>query len=96
MYSTQQGGDSNQAFGHNLGNALRAINARGRMLTGVFEDIQRSPIVQPVVQSQPVQAAQAEPPAEPPAISLAEQAKQAQQYADCLKVAVDNPSVTCK
>jgi hypothetical protein len=42
VYETQMGGDSNQAFGRNLGNSLRAINARGRMLTGIFEDVQKS------------------------------------------------------
>ena len=96
VYETQNGGNSSQAFGRNLGSALRAINARGRMLTGVFEDIQRSPIVQSAAQPQPVPMAQTETPAAVPEVSLADQAKSAQQYADCLKVAVDNPSVTCK
>lgn len=32
----------------------------------------------------------------PPALTPMEQAKQAQQYADCLKAAVDNPSIVCK
>jgi hypothetical protein len=36
------------------------------------------------------------PAQEPPPPSLEDQAKQAQQYADCLKVAVNNPSIVCK
>lgn len=36
------------------------------------------------------------PTAPPPAVTPAEQAKQAQAYADCLKLAVDNPKIVCK
>jgi hypothetical protein len=36
------------------------------------------------------------PPTPPPAANPADQAKQAQQYADCLKAAVDNKSIVCK
>ncbi|MGO9084140.1 MAG: hypothetical protein ACLQBK_02855 [Candidatus Sulfotelmatobacter sp.] len=32
----------------------------------------------------------------PPAVSSAEQAKRAQRYADCLKLAVDNPNIVCE
>jgi hypothetical protein len=32
----------------------------------------------------------------PPTLTPADQAKKAQQYADCLKAAVDNPSIVCK
>jgi len=35
-------------------------------------------------------------PPEPPAISPEERAKQAQQYADCMKAAVNNPSIVCQ
>ncbi len=42
LYATQEGGDPNSAFGTNLGNALRAINARGRLLTGVIKDIEKT------------------------------------------------------
>ncbi len=35
-------------------------------------------------------------PATPPTPTPAEQAKQAQQHADCLKAAIDNPSIVCK
>ena len=35
-------------------------------------------------------------PVTPPTLTPAEQAKQAQQHADCLKAAVDNPSIVCK
>ncbi len=35
-------------------------------------------------------------PSAPPTLTPAEQAKQAQQHADCLKAAVDNPSIVCK
>lgn len=38
----------------------------------------------------------AAPAQEPPPPSLEDQAKQAQQYADCLKIAVNNPSIACK
>jgi len=40
-YSTQTGGDGSTALGYNLGNALMAINARGRMLSGVVKDVER-------------------------------------------------------
>lgn len=44
-----------------------------------------------------VKAALAPPPAPaPPAESAEDKAKHAQQYADCLKLAVDNPKVVCK
>ncbi|MGD0793308.1 MAG: hypothetical protein ABR920_16185 [Terriglobales bacterium] len=44
-----------------------------------------------------VKAALAPPPAPaPPADSAEDKAKHAQQYADCLKLAVDNPKVVCK
>ncbi len=36
------------------------------------------------------------PPPPPSALTPEEQAKRAQQYADCLKVAVNNPSIVCK
>ncbi len=35
-------------------------------------------------------------PSAPTTVSPADAAKQAQQYADCLKAAVDNPSIVCK
>ena len=35
-------------------------------------------------------------PPTPPALIPADKAKQAQQYADCLKLAADNPNVVCK
>ena len=35
-------------------------------------------------------------PQEPPALSPEERAKQAQQYADCMKAAVNNPSIVCQ
>jgi hypothetical protein len=35
-------------------------------------------------------------PSEPPAPSAEDRAKQAQQYADCLKAAVNNPSIVCQ
>jgi hypothetical protein len=43
----------------------------------------------------PQTAVTPEPPPTPSEIA-AEQAKQAQQYADCLKAAVNNPSIVCK
>jgi len=39
VYSTQTDGDSSSGFGYNVGNALRAINARGRLITSVVKDI---------------------------------------------------------
>jgi hypothetical protein len=42
LYETQVGGDDQEAFATNLGNALRAINARGRLLTGAVKDIERA------------------------------------------------------
>ena len=51
----------------------------------VFEAHATSEVTEPV----PVPAVQATQ-------SPAAQAKQAQQYADCLKAAVDNPSIVCK
>lgn len=41
-----------------------------------------------------VKAALASP--APPAVTPAESARQAQAYADCLKLAVDNPKIVCK
>jgi hypothetical protein len=37
LYSTRQGGDDYDTFGHNLGNALAAIRARSGMLKKSFE-----------------------------------------------------------
>jgi len=39
VYSTQTGGNGYSAFGYNMGNALRAINARGRLITSVVQDL---------------------------------------------------------
>jgi hypothetical protein len=39
-YSGMYGGDPNFAAGYNFGMALRAINARGRMLSGIVKDIE--------------------------------------------------------
>lgn len=39
VYSTQSGGDSSNALGYNLGNALAAINARGHMLKTIVDDL---------------------------------------------------------
>lgn len=39
VYSTQSGGNSANALGYNLGNALGAINARGHMLKTVVDDL---------------------------------------------------------
>jgi hypothetical protein len=40
LYSTKSGGDAANSFGYNMGNALRAINARGRILESVIKDIE--------------------------------------------------------
>ncbi len=39
VYSTQSGGDSANALGYNLGNALGAINARGHMLKTIVDNL---------------------------------------------------------
>lgn len=39
VYSSQTGGDPYSSLGYNLGGALAAINARGRMLTGVVTTV---------------------------------------------------------
>lgn len=40
VYSTKSGGDAANSLGYNLGNALVAINARGRLLGSVVKDIE--------------------------------------------------------
>jgi hypothetical protein len=40
VYSTKQGGDAANSFGYNLGNALSAINAKGRLVNAVVKDIE--------------------------------------------------------
>jgi hypothetical protein len=40
-YATKQGGDPWNSAGYNLGNALRSINARGRLIDAVLKDITR-------------------------------------------------------
>jgi hypothetical protein len=39
VYSTQSGGNSTNALGYNLGNALAAINARGHMMKAIVDDL---------------------------------------------------------
>jgi len=39
VYSAETGSDSSSGFGYNVGNALRAINARGRLITSVVKDL---------------------------------------------------------
>ena len=39
-YSTKTGGDASNSLGYNLGNALFAINARGRLINAVAKDIE--------------------------------------------------------
>lgn len=41
LYSTQTGGDPNYGAGYNIGNALGAINARGRLLNKVVSQLDR-------------------------------------------------------
>lgn len=40
VYSTKSGGDAYNSLGYNLGNALAAINARGRLLSAATKDIE--------------------------------------------------------
>lgn len=40
VYSTQTGGNTSYAAGYNVGNAFRAINARGRTLEWVIDRIE--------------------------------------------------------
>jgi len=39
VYSTQSGGNSSNALGYNLGNAFGAINAKGRLLHAIVNDV---------------------------------------------------------
>ena len=39
VYSTQTGGDPYAGLGYNMGNAFRAINAKGRLITSAIQDI---------------------------------------------------------
>jgi hypothetical protein len=40
VYSTKTGGDAANSAGYNIGNALLAINARGRLLNSVVKDVE--------------------------------------------------------
>lgn len=48
VYSTKSGGDAANSAGYNIGNAIGAINARGRLLNSVVKDISTTPIVEAV------------------------------------------------
>ena len=53
-YSSKSGGDAANSAGYNIGSALAAINARGRLVGSVVKDIQGQPDIVPVQQiSQP-------------------------------------------
>jgi hypothetical protein len=54
IYSSRSGGDASSTAGYNLGSALAAINARGRLLSSVVADVEKNeppsePAHQPVV-----------------------------------------------
>jgi hypothetical protein len=43
VYSTQTGGDPYAGLGYNMGNAFRAINAKGRLIASTIQDIAGPP-----------------------------------------------------
>ncbi len=68
VYSTKSGGDAANSAGYNIGSALAAINARGRLLTSVMKDIQGQPsYVSPVQQVAQITVPAAPPASAPPA-----------------------------
>jgi len=54
VFSSRSGGDSSSTAGYNLGSALGAINARGRLLGSVVKDVEDQPAPPSTVQ-EPVQ-----------------------------------------
>ncbi len=46
VFSSRSGGDASSTAGYNLGSALTAINARGRLLSSVVKDIDEQPAQQ--------------------------------------------------
>lgn len=52
VFSSRSGGDPSSTAGYNLGSALAAINARGRLLNSVVKDIEEQP-VQPAAAREP-------------------------------------------
>jgi hypothetical protein len=53
VFSTRSGGDSSSTAGYNLGSALAAINARGRLLADVVKDIEGQPTYSRAAQTAP-------------------------------------------
>jgi hypothetical protein len=74
--------------GSNIQNTAKALCGTGKLSASVEAQVCNA--------APPSSSAQVPVPDEQNVPSLADQAKQAQQYADCLKVAVDNPSIVCK
>lgn len=69
VYSTKSGGDAANSAGYNIGNAIAAIKARGRLLSSDVKDIESQPVTASSVQQPPqVSAAvsSADPSAPPP------------------------------
>jgi hypothetical protein len=55
VYTTRSGGDAYNTAGYNLGNALAAISARGRLIGAVVKDVETQPAYVSTVQ-QPIQS----------------------------------------
>jgi hypothetical protein len=70
VYSTKSGGDAYNTAGYNLGNALAAINARGRLIETVVKDVGSQPAYVGTIQ-QPTQSAAPPSPQQPAQASLA-------------------------
>jgi hypothetical protein len=62
VYSSKTGGDTANTAGYNLGNALAAMNARGRLLSSTVKDIESQPLL-------PAEAATLSQPATSPSVS---------------------------
>lgn len=70
VYSTKSGGDTYNTAGYNIGSALAAINARGRLLAAVVKDVE----VQKVSAEPPIAAARGTAPQSAQSTSTAPQA----------------------
>lgn len=57
VFSTRSGGDPSSTAGYNLGSALAAINARGRLLSAVVKDVAEQPVATIPAEESPSSAA---------------------------------------
>jgi len=77
--------------GGNIQNTANSLCGTGKLNPETEQKVCNVAAAEPASNQAPV--APAQQPAPP---SLEDQAKHAQQYADCLKIAVNNPSIVCK